>query len=221
MPLIASIQVGRPRELGDEHAREPFDQPWTTSFFKTPVSGPVHVSFTNVEGDEQADLEVHGGPDKAICVYSGDHFPYWAERLGHAIPPGAFGENFTVADLIESGICIGDVWEAGGVQVQVSQPRQPCWKLARRWRIKDLTAQVQATGRTGWYFRVLREGQLQSGDVLTLMERPAPEWTIERANDVMYRRRRGRGAEEALAAVPALSESWRDYLLHRSQHASR
>lgn len=143
MPTLVSIQVGKP-----EH-REPVEgdtstKPWTTAFYKQPVDGPVQVAGAGLEGDGQADLRHHGGPDKAVCVYSAEHFAYWRDDLGFGeeFGGGAFGENFTVAGLDESSVCIGDVWRIGNVELQVTQPRQPCWKLARRWRLKDLTARV-------------------------------------------------------------------------------
>src|SRR5690606_6199783 len=114
-------------------------------------------------------------------------------------------------------VCIGDTYEVGGAVVQVSQPRQPCWKLARRWRIRDLAARVQETGRTGWYLRVLREGEVTAGDSLRLIDRPYAEWTIARANEIMHERRDDRDAAGALAACPLLSASWRETLRRRTE----
>lgn len=213
---LASIQIGDARTLGSEAARDPFDQLWTTGIFKTPVTGPIALGALGLAGDHQADPTVHGGPDKAVCVYSADHYDAWRASLG--ITPfehGAFGENFTIAGLQEDGTSIGDIWSVGEALVQVSQPRQPCWKLARKWRVRDLTDQVVASGRTGWYFRVLRGGQVQAGDALALVERPHPQWTIAAANGVMHYREGGRAAAAALAGLPALSESWRETLAHR------
>jgi MOSC domain-containing protein YiiM len=133
---------------------------------------------------------------------------------GLDLPYGAFGENFTVRGVTEADVCIGDVFAVGGVLVQVSQPRQPCWKLARRWRVKDLAARVQATGRTGWYFRVLEEGEVTPGLRLVLRERPWPQWTVARANEIMHERRDDRAA--ALAACPSLSANWRETLHTRA-----
>jgi MOSC domain-containing protein YiiM len=214
---LVSVQVGGARALGADGAADPFDQPWTTGIFKTPVSGPVFLGHLGVEGDTQVDPVNHGGADKSVCVYSADHYEWWRERLD--IVPfdyGAFGENLTLQGVIEDGVCIGDIWSVGGaVRVQVSQPRQPCWKLARKWRVRDLVDQVVKSGRTGWYFRVLREGVVQAGDAVALVERPCPEWTITAANGVMHHRAGGRRAAAALAAVEALSDSWRATLEHR------
>jgi MOSC domain-containing protein YiiM len=218
-PLVGqllSLQVGEPRTLQPADATGPWSREWTTGFYKEPVAGPVWLGATKLVGDGQADLGNHGGPDKAVNAYPSEHYPIWSAELGFELSPfGAFGENFSLQGLSESGVSIGDVYAVGEAIVQVSQPRQPCWKLARRWRIKDLAARVQQTGRTGWYFRVLQEGHVAAGNELQLQARPHPEWTVALANDVMHHRRDDHAAAEALAACPALSASWRDSLLQR------
>ncbi len=220
MPSLKSIQVGRPQQHGDPRSRDPMQRLWTSAFYKTPVEGSAYVRRLNIDGDGQADLEVHGGPDKAICAYSADHDEFWRGELQvDAMPPGAFGENFTISGLAEGDVCIGDVWRVGdAVLVQTSQPRQPCWKLARRWQTGTLAARVIETGTTGWYFRVLTEGAVAPGAELLLVERPHKAWTIAAANRVMYDRTDLAGAAE-LAAVQELSESWRAELLNRVRKA--
>lgn len=217
-PLLASIQVSLPRSFGQEGAADPMDRPWTTGFFKEPVLGPVRLGLTNLEGDGQADRLHHGGPDKAVLAYSAEHYPLWRQSLNQpALPFGAFGENFTVTGLTEADVCIGDTWLVGDeVVVQVSQPRQPCWKLARRWRIKSLALDVQQTGRTGWYFRVLSEGAVTAGMRLVLHDRPHPDWTVARANQVMHLEKRNIAAAQELAAIPLLSENWQATLSRRA-----
>jgi MOSC domain-containing protein YiiM len=222
---LVSIQVGVPREHIAESAAN--DRTWTSGFWKSPVDGPVVVSRENLAGDAQADRVNHGGPDKAVCVFSLDHYPYWREHfaadgvLVDALLPGAFGENFSVERLIESDVCIGDVWRIGDATFQVSQPRQPCWKLARRWGIKPLAAQVIDSGKTGWYLRVLEEGTVTAGMGISIVERPSPEWTVERANWVMHKAKGDREAAQELAAVDWLSESWRDTFRSRLESKSR
>jgi MOSC domain-containing protein YiiM len=214
--MLVSLQVGLTRMHGHADAAEAMDREWTSGFYKSPVSGPVWLGTTNLAGDGQADLENHGGPDKAVNAYPSEHYPGWREELQlDVLPFGAFGENFTLGGLTETTIAIGDVFEVGGAIVQVSQPRQPCWKLARRWRIKDLAARVIQTGRTGWYFRVLQGGYVAAADALQRIERPHPEWTIAAANDVMYHRREDRDVTAALSECPALSASWRAALRKR------
>jgi len=216
LPLLRSVQVGLPRQHGTEGVADPMERLWTTGFYKEPVVGPVRVGRVNIDGDGQADLVNHGGPDKAVCVYPADHYPYWREALNlPAQSFGAFGENFTVEGLTEAVVCIGDIWQVGGVTLQVSQPRQPCWKLARRWRVKTLALQVQQTGRTGWYFRVLEEGTVSAGSPLVLVQRPHPDWSVERANRVMHHDKDDLRAAAELAGVSLLSASWRATLARR------
>lgn len=208
---VLSIQVGLPRTIGG-------DKPWTTGFFKQAVTEPLWLGSVNLAGDAQGDLVHHGGPHKAVCVYPATHYPFWRERLGLPdLKAGDFGENFTLGELTENDVCIGDVWTIGQAQVQVSQPRQPCWKLARRWEIKDLALQVQQTSRTGWYLRVLAEGIVQQGAQMELIERKHPSWTIAAANWLMHHDRHNLRDAALLAAVPELSPSWKKTLTDRAE----
>lgn len=210
-PRLHALHVGRPAEYGTAGAAAPMDRPWCSGIFKQPKDGPVFLGETHLEGDAQADTKNHGGPDKAVCAYPLAHLPYWAERLGrNDLGPGAFGENFTVAGMDEKTVCLGDVYAIGEARVQVSQPRSPCWKLARRWREKRLALWVQEMGYTGWYLRVLETGLVEAGQPLTLEDRPHPAWPIARVNGVRYRRETAPAQVAALAACPALAASWRD-----------
>ena len=213
---IISLQVGMPRTLGHANAPDIMDREWTTAFHKAPCKGPREVHPLGIEGDGQADRVNHGGVDKAVCVYPSEHYAGWQATLGLELPWGAFGENLTVEGLIESDVRIGDVFACGEVQLQVSQPRQPCWKLARRWRVKDLAAQVERTGRTGWYFRVLNAGSLRAGDVLKLLT-PGTEWSVSDANAIMHHRKEDWQAALALAQCPVLSAGWRESLRKRGE----
>ncbi|MCZ7571417.1 MAG: MOSC domain-containing protein [Ardenticatenaceae bacterium] len=215
-PLLLSIQVGRPRQLGAGDSTDAEERSWSSGIFKEPVAGAVWLGRINLAGDDQADRKHHGGPDKAVLAYAAEHYSSWRQELSQLeLPYGAFGENFTIDGLTETEVCLGDVYAIGAAQVQVSQPRQPCWKLARRWGIKDLTAQVEETGRTGWYLRVLVEGYVQSGAPVELLERPHPEWTIARAAHVMRHLRDDREAAAELAACALLSSTWRGTIIAR------
>src|SRR3954447_26270036 len=142
-----SIQLGRPASMGEPGVADPLLRPWTSGIVKWPRAGKVWLGRTNLEGDGQADNRNHGGPEKAILAFSAGHYPVWREELARPdLPFGAFGENFTIDGQGEAAVCVGDVYLVGGATVQVSQPRQPCWKLARRWGLKDLPARVQQTG---------------------------------------------------------------------------
>jgi MOSC domain-containing protein YiiM len=153
-----------------------------------------------------------------VCVYPDEHYPFWHRTLTEVqLPHGAFGENFTTQGLQETEVCIGDRYQLGGAVVEVSQPREPCWKLARRWRVKHLTALVEQTGLTGFYFRVLQHGQVAQGDSFILLERPFPEWTLARCNQLRHHDKHNHAAALALAACPLLSAVWKDALWARSR----
>lgn len=209
---------GRIREIVAEGSSEWWDKPWRTGFRKESQTEPCWLDVEGLLGDEQADRENHGGPDKAVCVYPGEHYAEWQTIDGLSeVAAGAFGENFTSRGLFEESACVGDIFTVGAARVQISQPRQPCWKLARRWRVKDLALQVERTGRTGFYLRVLQTGLVAPGDRLRMQERLHPEWTIARCNEVMHHRKQDAALAGALAACPALSASWRRSLAARAQ----
>jgi MOSC domain-containing protein YiiM len=210
MPRIVSIQIGLPRTIGQPDASDPYDRPWTTAFVKEPVAGDVRLTPEGLEGDQPADTQHHGGPDKAVLLYSACHYPSWhSEYPQLPLGPGAFGENWTVDDLSETDVCIGDIYAIGDALVQVSQPRIPCWKISRRWRTEGLTERVRETGRTGWHVRVLRGGTVRSGMELQRVERPFPDLTVALANDVLNGRVDDSDVRRRLAECPALAEAWR------------
>jgi len=213
-PIILSVQVGRTQRMGMEDSTEVMQRAWSSAIFKSAVDGRVWVSTLQVSGDEQADLRVHGGPDKAVYSYPFENLRAWAVELGLGeIPGGGFGENLTTANLLEDAVCIGDSFRAGEVILQVSQPRGPCWKLMRRWNQPDLAVRVDESGRTGWYQRVLREGFLQAGDKLELLERPNPAWTVLRAHFILRAPALKPDESLELAALPQLSAASRAGLL--------
>ncbi|MDR9853453.1 MOSC domain-containing protein [Paenibacillus sp. VCA1] len=151
---IVSVNVGKPVTV------EYLGKPLTTGIYKRPVQGEVFVGRTQMDGDGQADTVNHGGPDKAVCVYPYEHYAYWEQELDKKLDYSAFGENLTVTGLLETGVCIGDVFEMGEVVVQVSQPRFPCFKLSSKHAVKDFPARVLDTGFSGFYLRILEEGRL-------------------------------------------------------------
>ena len=208
---IVSLQLGRPRESVSQ-LKDGKDAEWVSSIWRTPTADRLHLGCTDLEGNAQADLKNHGGPDKAVCCYSAEHYPLWRERLGlteEAFGPGAFGENFTVSEMTEDAVCLGDIYTVGTATVQVSQPRMPCWKVGRRWERPDLPGEMTGTGRTGFYLRVLAEGEVGAGDTLNLTERPLPEWTVARLNDALYVHKNDPAQDEELSRLPLLAEAWR------------
>src|SRR5262245_4420871 len=213
---LLSIQAGLPQVFTDGEAPDSDQATWTTAFLKRPVNGPVWVGKTNIAGDGQASTKTHGGPEKAVCVYPWEHYSYWQREL--SLPElvyGAFAENFSLQGQLENQSCIGDLIRFGEVSLQISQPRPPCWRLARWWQRKDFAARMEETGRTGWYCRVVKEGYVEAGTTMELLERPFPEWTISVANHLLYKSRDNIDRMAALASCRLLSESWREGLLTR------
>jgi len=205
---VISINLGQP-EMYLYFGRETH-----TGGHKRPVPSAM-LRRTHFEGDAQADLKNHGGPDKAACVYSFDHYPYWEQVLGEALQPGAFSENLTLAGLHESEVCLGDVFRVGSALVQISQPRQPCSKLAGKRGRMDLPDLIHANSFSGFYFRVLEEGGVNTGDAVELTERHPLGVTVEFANQVMYRQRPDIESLRRVLDVEALSGAWRRSLSRR------
>jgi MOSC domain-containing protein YiiM len=179
---------------------------------KCAVAGPWHITRTGLAGDAQGDLRHHGGPEKALHQYPREHYAEWTAEIGpHPLfaAPGAFGENLSGQGWTEESICIGDVARFGSALLQVSQGRQPCFKLDLRFGRTGMARDVQRTGRTGWYWRVLEEGEASEGDAIVLIDRPQPYWSLSRLIRLLYRDIRNREELEAMAALPELTESWR------------
>lgn len=186
---------------------------------KRAIEGPVRIGPEGLGGDEQGDRRVHGGPDKAIHHYPRDHYASWQGEVGaHALlqAAGAFGENISTAGITEADICLGDRLRLGSALVEVSQARQPCWKLSDRFGIADMARRVQDSGRSGWYYRVLETGTVQAGDTLVLVDRPHPHWPLPRLSELLYRRTLDRDELLGALALP-LVPSWRKLFERRLQ----
>ena len=223
-PLLVSVQVGMPRNVRmqqQDRADETSDPTtWRTAFYKLPVTGSVHVGKETIAGDGQADLRYHGGEDRPVLGYCADHYALWEKELGYAnMPFGGFGENFTIRGMDERTVCLGDRFAVGPIRVEVSQPRQPCSKLARRWQNHDLPALVIKHNRGGWYFRVLEEGAIEAGMPIVLLDRPYPQWTIARAMEVYYHGKNDLESQRSLASLPPLSQQWREHFEKQLERA--
>ncbi len=210
---IVSVQVGMPQKLGGADGAGNTLAPWESGIYKSAVAGPVRAGKTGLAGDGQA-FEEHGGPDKAVFAFAVENLEHWARELAlGAVVHGAQGENLTTSGLLESSVCIGDIFTAGEVRLQVTQPRQPCWKIARRNdNRRELPALMEKTGRSGWYFRGVVEGYLEAGMDLILAERPAPSWSVERAFLTLRDLPATAAAARELMQVPALSQRWKESL---------
>lgn len=206
-PLL-SVNVGRAVE------REYKGKPARSGIGKRQVLQEIDLGWTGLSDDEQADMVNHGGPDKAVCVYAYRHYAYWEDVLGQSLEFGAFGENFTVDELVETDVRIGDVFAVGTARVQVSQPRVPCWKLAMKWGVDELPALVIETGATGFYLRVLEPGRVRPGP-LVLVSRDPAGITVAEANRIMHKDKQDTDGIRRLLGVEALADSWRDSLTRR------
>ncbi|RNF33582.1 MOSC domain-containing protein [Paracoccus methylarcula] len=185
---------------------------------KSPVEAPLMLGPEGLAGDQQADRRVHGGPEKAVHHYPRDHYPVWRDEIGaHPLldEPGAFGENISTTGLTEADVAVGDTFRLGRAVLQVSQGRQPCWKLNHRFGIADMARCVQGSGRTGWYYRVVEPGIVAPGDALVLIDRSAPDWTIRRLWHVMYVERLNPDDLSRMASLDVLAEGWRRHARRR------
>lgn len=206
---VISIQVGKPKAIVYQ------GKELLTGIFKQPVDRPLFLSYTNFEGDGQADTVNHGGADKAVCVYCHDHYTYWQKQLNRPLEAGAFGENLTIAGLKEEEIHIGDIFQLDEAIVQVSQPRYPCHKLSKKHDVPDFPLQVIQTGYSGFYLRVLQEGMVSPTAMLRLIERHPQEISVAYVNQVKNIDKDNQAALKQLIELDVLAQSWRDSLLKR------
>ena len=210
---IVSLNIGRPTLLV-RNGRQ-----YSTAFNRKPVVGSVRLEVDGFEGDRVADAESHGGPDKAVCCYPHEHYAHWNRELGSALVVPSFGENLTTEGLAESELCIGDVFRIGDTVLQISQPRQPCWKLANNHENPGLPKLINEMGYTGFYLRVLKTGQFASGDTITLSERPHPGLTVLLATRTFLAHRPDRGLLKCIVRVPELSASWQKRMADKLEAA--
>ena len=210
MSLI-QLNIGQPGPLRSA------DREVSSGIRKTPVPGPVPIGPDGCAGDGQADPVNHAGPDKAVCVYATEHLPYWSDRLGTPFHPGAFGENFSTAGLIEAETRIGDILQVGAARFQVTQPRGPCFKLGMLHGEPRLALWIQQTGLTGFYLRCLVASAVAAGDPIRLLERHNDHPTIDEVVRVTYRDTDDAAAIDRVIACPPLAEAWRLALAARRE----
>lgn len=203
---IVSINVSRPRLVMWN------GQSVSTGIYKTPVAGPVLLSTLNLDGDRQADLTVHGGPTKAAYAYPAEHYDFWREEFPEMeLPWGMFGENFTLEGLNESGVNIGDSFRLGSAEVVVTEPRMPCFKLGIRFGRVDMLRRFLASGRTGFYFSVKREGVVEAGDPIQLIGRDPNNVTVSDITRLYSSDNSDIKLRQRAIALEALPESWREH----------
>ena len=180
MATVVSVNVGRPQQLSVRRGR-----PLMSAIGKEPVEGRVRVAGVNVEGDDQADRRVHGGPDKAVYAYAAEDTAYWEGELGRELGPGAFGENLTTEGLDVSGAVVGERWRIGDVELEVCQPRLPCAKLALRMGEPAMVKRFAQASRPGAYLRIVSEGSLGAGDPIEVVARPGHGVTVRDVSDAI------------------------------------
>lgn len=205
MVKLLALSIGQISSIGPDGLKSGID--------KKAVAGSLMLTKTGFIGDEQADRKHHGGPEKAVHHYDFDHYTFWQKELGKKTVfdhPNAFGENLSTSSLSEKDISVGDVFRLGKAIIEVSQGRQPCFRLNVRFGVPDMALRVQNSGRTGWYYRVLQEGRVSPDDQLELVERKHPEWTINRLWQAFYVTRNDYDELSHIAVLKELSLSWRD-----------
>lgn len=216
---VVSVNVGLPREVM-WHGRTV-----TTGIYKEPVEGRVALRTLNLKGDQQADLSVHGGKDKAVYCYPIEHYAYWKKELpGRDLPLGMFGENFTTDGLLEDSVHLGDRFSVGSGEVVVTQPRMPCYKLGVRFGSDDIVKRFLASGRSGFYVVVTREGEVGAGDDIKLISRDENAVPVAAITHLYIAKRYGDDDVALLRRalrVAALPESWKDYFRERLQKRER
>ncbi len=207
---IISLNVARPRLTTYRGTTI------STGIFKKPVSGRVVLRSLNLEGDQQADLSVHGGPYKAVYAYSSEHYEFWRNELpGVDLPWGAFGENFTTIGLAEGEIHVGDRFRVGSAILMVRQPRMPCYKLAAKFQRDDMIERFLWSTRSGVYFSVEHEGTVAAGDSIERIFQSEDGITIAEMNRLFTGERYNRALLQKAIATSALPEDWREYFLPR------
>ena len=207
---LVSLNVARPRLLVYQ------GKTINTGIFKQPVTGPVQLRTLNLDGDRQADLTVHGGPNKAAYGYPSEHYPVWRQELpGVNLPWGMFGENFTTTGLAEDKLHVGDRFQIGSAIVMVRQPRNPCYKLAAKFQRDDMIERFLRNGRSGFYFSVEQEGSVAVDDDFLPLKRNNAGITIAEMNHLFVRDKYNHDLLRKAIETAALPEDWRDYFQER------
>lgn len=210
---ITHVLTGTVQPFGDQGQRSAIN--------KQVVDGMLWLDMEGFMGDEQADRRHHGGPEKAVHHYAFEHYPVWQKELPQSNRwqhPGAFGENIvTSPGMTEGTVCIGDIYKIGEAVVQVSQGRQPCWKLNLRFNEPQMARHVQTSGRTGWYYRVLEPGEVIAGNTIELLTRPHEQWTLNRLLRALYVDTLNFDELKLISELPELTDSWRQLAAKRCE----
>ena len=200
--VVVSVNVGTPREAGYR------GNPVRTAIWKNPVAGRVKVGGHKVEGDEQGNPEVHGGPDKAVYAYAAEDYEWWSSELGRELGPGTFGENLTLRGIDVSNALVGERWRVGGTLLEVAQPRIPCFKLGIKMGSQRFPARFAVAGRPGAYLRIVAEGEVGAGDPAEVVHRPGHDLSVAEVSRIYHDAHAEAGR---LLQVPELAGTWRPW----------
>lgn len=207
---LESIFVGKPTEVTVD------DKVVETGIYKSRISGPVYVSETQIEGDGQADLSVHGGIDKAVYAYPAEHYVFWkAERDDLLFEPGVFGENLSVSGMTEDQVCVGDVFQVGAVKLKVTTPRMPCFKLGIKMGDPRFVKDFMQAEKNGFYLKVLQEGEIEAGDSIKKVEEDGYSLSILEMVQLYTTRKYDENLMRKAVTSPSLPEDWREYFRKR------
>ena len=216
IPKILSINVSLPKEIDFE------GQMVTTGIFKEPIEGRIMLRTLNLDGDKQADLTVHGGPDKAVYAYPIEHYEFWRKVYPNMeMPNGMFGENFTIGGLMENEVSVGDAFEIGSSKVIATQPRMPCYKLGVKFGRMDVLKKFLASGRSGIYFKVLEEGEVGPGDSIIKIKKDTNRVAISDVVRLYAIDREDISTMQRAVKVEALPEGWRDYFIEQIRRVEK
>ncbi len=207
--VLSEIRVGSVAEIGQSGIR--------SAIGKRPLDAPVRIELTGPVGDQHAE-RFHGGPEKAVLQYDSGHYATWQAEfpdIAQGFQPGGFGENFVAAGLSEATVCVGDIVRVGSALLQVSESRQPCFKLNHRFGDLGISRRSQESGRTGWFYRVLEPGEVAAGDTIAVVERPLPEWPVARLQQYLYHQVDDFEMARVLSELPHLSPGFRSLFAKR------
>jgi MOSC domain-containing protein YiiM len=215
MATLKSINTGKPEKITHSGNRK-----MVSGIHKKPVTDKVFLDNLGFRGDGVGDPRIHGGRDKAVCVYCVDHYSFWEKELNREMSPGAFGENLSMTDWMEKNVHIGDIFQVGEARVQCTQPRQPCHKLNKVFDFQGMACRVQTTGFSGWYFRVIQPGWVKAGVEIVRVQEEPKGISVDLANDLMHKNKKDWKGIQEILTVKALSDSWRETFTKRLSKGS-
>ena len=204
MAQVEAVNIGTPRPIERSNGKVE-----TSAIWKEPVSGRVAVRGVNIQGDDQADRSVHGGPDRALYAYAAEDTEWWEGELGRELGPGTFGENLTLRGIDVTGALVGERWRIGTVLLEVTSPRIPCWKLAKKMEDPRFIKRFVQAGRPGAYLRIIEEGELGAGDEVEIVERPDHDVSLALFVEAYEH---DRSQLPRLLEADALTDAWRDWI---------